>query len=209
MKENKISGIFLVKRNKKESVLGMINKIITVFFGLSILFSIINNTVPEMSSSLLNSSDMAIKTVISLMGGMALWGGVMEIAKSSGLTEKVCNLVKKPVKFLFPKLDETSSAFEAIAMNITANLLGLGNAATPLGLKAMKELSKEKKSKEFMATLVVLNSASIQLIPITVATLRMANGSQSPWDFVPSVLIVSILALSAGIIMIKILNFKR
>ena len=133
----------------------------------------------------------------------------MEVAKSSGLTNKICRLLKKPVKFIFPKLDEKSSAFESISMNITANLLGLGNAATPLGLKAMKELSKEKNHKRYMATLVVLNTASIQLIPITVATLRMTNGSKNPWDFVPSVLIVSLLSLTVGLIMIKILNFKR
>ena len=93
-------------------------------------------------------------------------------------------------------------------MNMTANLLGLGNAATPLGITAMKELNARNNSYKSMAKLVVLNSASIQLIPVTVATLRMSNGSKTPWDFVPSVLTVSLIALTAGLVMINILNLK-
>lgn len=186
----------------------MINKIITAFFAISILFSVLNNSVAEMSNSLLISSETAVKTVLNILGGMALWGGVMEIAKLSGLTEKICKLISIPMKFLFPKLDKKGSAFESITMNITANLLGLGNAATPLGIKAMKELDKDNNEKH-MQMLVVLNAASIQIIPITVAAMRTANGSVDPWDFVPSVLIVSLLSLIAGVTMVKVLNIKR
>lgn len=187
----------------------MINKVITAFFVISVIFAMVNNTTTEMSSALLNSSELALKTVFSLVGGMALWGGVMEVAKSAGLTEKLCRLIKRPVKFLFPKLSENSQAFVSISMNLTSNLLGLGNAATPLGLKAMRELDKENNSKRYMTTLVVLNAASIQLVPVTVATLRMSSGSKSPWDFVPAVLIVSLLSLIAGITMMRALNIKR
>ena len=76
----------------------MINKLITAFFVISVIFAMVNNTTTEMSSALLNSSELALKTVFSLVGGMALWGGVMEVAKSAGLTEKLCRLIKRPVK---------------------------------------------------------------------------------------------------------------
>ena len=96
-----------------------------------------------------------------------------------------------------------------ICMNITANMLGLGNAATPLGITAMKELNYIGSSRSSMATLVVLNTASIQLVPITVATLRQANGSDNPWDFIPAVLVVSLVSLVSGCITVKILRFKE
>lgn len=187
----------------------MTNYIIVIFIAVSIIFSIINNNVTDLSNALLNSSNMAVKTVINLIGSMALWGGVMRIAKTSGLTNKLCKLLKKPVKLLFPELNEKSRAFEAISMNITANLLGLGNAATPLGITAMKELYKNTSSRKSMAMLVVINTASIQLIPVTVATLRLSNGSNSPWDFVPSVLIVSLISLTIGCTMVKMLYLSN
>lgn len=151
---------------------------------------------------------MAVQTVITLVGTMALWGGVMRVAKASGATGGICKVIKYPIKFIFPEVEQKSKAFECICMNMTANLLGLGNAATPLGITAMKELNARNNSYKSMAKLVVLNSASIQLIPVTVATLRMSNGSKTPWDFVPSVLTVSLIALTAGLVMINILNLK-
>ncbi|MGN1133469.1 MAG: spore maturation protein A [Oscillospiraceae bacterium] len=158
-----------------------------------------------MSRALLDSGNTAVTTVISLVGAMALWGGVMEIAKESGLTKKLCRLIRKPVKLLFFNLNENSKAFESVSMNIIANLLGLGNAATPLGLTAMKQLRYSDNPQANMAMLTVLNASSVQLVPITVASLRLSNGSESPWDFVPSVLIVSIIALLFGCVMTKLL----
>lgn len=177
--------------------------------AISLVVSAVENKSIELSNALLNSSELAVQTIMNLIGSMALWGGVMKVAQTSGLTKKICDLIKKPVHILFPTIEKSSKAFEAISMNITANFLGLGNAATPLGIKAMKELSKNKSSRKDMATLVVVNSASIQLIPVTVATLRMVNGSKSPWDFVPAVLIVSFISLTAGCLMIKALKFSR
>ena len=187
----------------------MTNYIVVVIMIVSILFSIVNGNVNELSKGLLDSSNIAVKTVISLIGSMALWGGVMKVAQASGLTDKICRLLRKPVRFLFPELNEKSEAFEAISMNITANLLGLGNAATPLGITAMKELNKNNHSRKNLAMLVVINTASIQLIPITVAALRLSNGSEKPWEFVPAVLIVSLISLVAGCVMVKILNFNK
>lgn len=187
----------------------MTNKIIVFFMLISIIFSIFNGTTGELSKSLLESSGMAVQTVITLVGTMALWGGAMRVAKSSGFTNKICRIIKYPIKFLFPEIDDNSSAFESISMNISANLLGLGNAATPLGLKAMKELKESNSSRKCITKLVVLNSASIQLIPVTVATLRLSNGSEAPWDFVPAVLIVSLISLTSGLIMVKALNYNK
>ena len=183
----------------------MINKVIIFFFLVSIIFSVVCGNETKMSQALLSSGNIAVTTVISLVGAMALWGGVMEVAKESGLTKKLCRLIKKPIKLLFFDLDEKDAAFESISMNIIANLLGLGNAATPLGLTAMKQLKSTNNSKANMAMLTVLNASSVQLVPMTVASLRLSNGSQSPWDFVPSVLIVSLIALLFGCIMTRIL----
>lgn len=187
----------------------MTNYIIIIIMSLSVIVAIADNKINVLSNALLDSGNIAVQTVISLIGPMALWGGVMKVAQASGLTEKICRFVRMPVKFLFPKLNEKSKAFEAICMNITANMLGLGNAATPLGITAMKELNYIGSSRSNMATLVVLNTASIQLVPITVATLRQANGSDNPWDFIPAVLVVSLVSLVSGCIMVKILRFKE
>lgn len=187
----------------------MVDKILVILLMISILFSVVLNKTSELSEALIKSSNMAVKTVINLIGSMALWGGVMQVAKSAGITDKICRLFKYPVRVLFPDIKKDSSIAQLISMNITANLLGLGNAATPIGISAMKELKRQNCSAKSMATLVVINASSIQLIPITVAALRLSNGSESPWDFVPSVLIVSIIALTAGIIMVKALYFDK
>lgn len=187
----------------------MTNYIIVFFVVISALFSIFNNSVSQLSQAIFESSDTAVNTIIKLIGSMAMWGGIMKIAEASGLTKKICKIVGIPVKILFPRLDKNSEAFAAITMNITANLLGLGNAATPLGITAMRKLNCTNNAARNMAMLTVINSASIQLVPVTVATLRYAHGSAAPWDFLPGVLIVSLISLVMGCVMVNILYFDR
>ncbi|MDE6149277.1 MAG: spore maturation protein A [Ruminococcus sp.] len=183
----------------------MINYIITLFIMASIVFSIINGNISQLSQAILQASGSALKTAASLAGAMALWGGVMQVAEKSGLTNKIALLLKKPVSLLFPSISSESTAFKTICMNITANILGLGNAATPLGIKAMKHLNNCENKARNMAMLVVLNTSSIQLIPITVAALRMSHGSQTPWDCTFPIFIVSLLSVIAGCIMVSVL----
>ena len=135
-----------------------------------------------------------------------MWSGIMAIAKDAGLTEKLSRLFAPMLKKLFPDIDEHSDAFSYISMNISANLLGLGNAATPLGISAMRELKNTSQSNiatDSMVTFVVMNTASIQLLPTTVAVLRRSYGSASPFDVIFCVWISSAAALAVGLCIAK------
>ena len=133
----------------------------------------------------------------------------MRIAEQSKLTDKLSALFRPIMRLLFRDLPANSKAAKAIVMNLTANLLGLGNAATLLGIAAMKELEKISPQKGVasnnMAMLVVLNTASLQLIPTTTAALRLANGSTAPMEILPAVWISSAISVLGGIIMAKLL----
>ena len=121
----------------------------------------------------------------------------MRIAQDSGLTEKISRLLQPVISFLFRGIQKGSEAVRLIAMNMTANLLGLGNASTPLGISAMRDRAKEAPkgvASDHMIFLPVLNTASIQLIPTTAAMLRLRHGAESPFDILPAVLIVSLVS---------------
>lgn len=170
----------------------------------SALLGAIEGNMPEVSSATLNSCVEAVELCIYLAGGMCMWGGIMRVAEKSGITDTIAKIFKPFLKHLFKGLDTNGKAFHAICMNITANLLGLGNAATPLGLEAMKRLEEEEGENEItsrnMVLFVVLNTASITLIPTTAASLRLKHGSEMPMEILPCVLITSACALIAGLV---------
>ena len=182
-------------------------------FGLmlaaSLIFSLISGDVGSLSEGLMSSASSAVELLISISGMLCMWSGFMRIAKDCGLIEKLSRLFAPLLRRLFPDVDESSDAFSYISMNISANLLGLGNAATPLGLNAMKELKKLSGSdtaSDSMLTFVVMNTASIQLLPTTVAALRRNYGSQHPFDILVCVWVTSALALTAGLLMTRLLR---
>lgn len=181
--------------------------IISVFFGIS------TGKITEVSNAALDSGKDTIDLFLVLIGSMAIWGGLMRIAEKSGLTNKIAKLFSPIAKLLFKGLNPQGKAFKAITMNITANLLGLGNAATPLGLEAMRQIEQEDKTKDTasrnMIMFVVMNTASMQLIPSTIATLRLENGSKEPLDILPAVLISSALSLIIGIIMVFVFDGSK
>lgn len=170
----------------------------------SALLGAIEGNMPEVSSAALNSCVEAVELCIYLTGGMCMWGGIMRVAEKSGITDIIAKIFKPFLKHLFKGLDTNGKAFHAICMNITANLLGLGNAATPIGLEAMKRLEEEEGENEItsrnMVLFVVLNTASITLIPTTAASLRLKHGSEMPMEILPCVLITSACALIAGLV---------
>jgi spore maturation protein A len=141
---------------------------------------------------------------------MCVWGGIMRVAEKSGITDFICHLFSPMAKFLFKGINSKGKAFKAICMNVTANLLGLGNAATPFGIEAMKELEKEEKTGDTaspnMVLFTVLNTSSITLIPAAVASLRLKHGSQTPLDILPAVLINSLISVSFALITATVLN---
>jgi len=191
----------------------MMKWIFGILILLSLVFGGINGRMEEVSSAAISSCGGAVELVLTLAGSMALWSGLMRAAQGSGLTEKLAALLSPLTTRLFRGVKKGSKALQLITMNITANLLGLGNAATPLGLSAMEELRREAASSpdessdapsDNMVLLVVLNTASIQLIPTTVAILRLKYGSASPMEIVPAVLLSSAVSVTVGICLCKI-----
>ena len=160
-----------------------------------------------MNKSIFSSVEDAVNLSISLIGTMCLWSGIMQIARETTFVNKLSNLLTPVMKFLFPDIKKGSNIYQEISMNIIANLLGLGNAATPLGLKAMKSMQEENVDKEVltnsMATLIVLNTASIQIIPSTVIAIRSSLGSTNPSIIIVPVWIATICAAVVGILAVK------
>ncbi len=183
-----------------------------IFAGMiicSLIFAAFSGNITALSSSVLDSSSEAVTLLIKMSGALCMWSGFMRIAKDAGLTEKLSKLFSPFLKKLFPDVDEKSEAFSYMSMNFAANLLGLGNAATPLGLCAMKKLreqSEDDEATDTMVTFVVMNTASIQLLPTTVAVLRRSYGSSSPFDIIFCVWVTSALALFVGLIAAKVGN---
>ncbi len=175
---------------------------------LSVLFGALNGRMPQVSNAAISSCAGAVELVLSLTGAMCLWSGVMNVADKAGITRGLAKLFSPVLRVLFKGLPKDAPALKAISMNITANLLGLGNAATPLGIRAMQQLSKENGGSDtasrHMITFVVLNTASLQLIPTTIATLRLKHGSAAPLDILPAILITSAVSLCCGLLAVKI-----
>lgn len=180
---------------------------------VSTLFGALNGRIGDVSNALIQGSGNAVTLVLSLMGAMCLWGGVMKVADEAGVTDMVAKLLSPITKRLFRGLDTDSPAMKAISMNITANLLGLGNAATPLGIEAMRRMAEDENIKDTasnnMVTFVVLNTASIQLIPTTISVLRLNHGAAAPMDILPAILISSVVSLSVGVMISKLLGHFR
>lgn len=172
------------------------------------LFSVVSagfqDRMSEVSTAAMQGCGDAVTLVIALAGMMCLWCGVMNVAAESGLTGRLARLFRPLTRRLFPELDPDGPAMRSICMNLSANLLGLGNAATPLGLSAMNELQKLNSSPDTasnaMITFVVMNTASMQLLPTTNAYLRLQAGSAAPMEILPAVWIASLCALTVGLL---------
>lgn len=190
----------------------MLNKIWPFFIIISFIFAILSGNMEEFNNSLFTSCGEAVDLTITLFGTMCLWNGLMKIVQETSLIQKLSTLISPIMKFLFPKLRKEDKEYKEITINIIANLLGIGNAATPLGLKAMKTMQEKNPNKETitdnMAMFIVLNTASLQLIPTTVIAVRMSLGSAEPSKIIVPIWIVTIIADIAGIIATKILSKK-
>ena len=175
---------------------------------ISIIVGIFYGKIPEVSAAALEESSHAVELSIKLLGSLCFWSGIMEIAEQSGLSGKLCGLLKPFLSVIFPGIKKEEKALGAISMNVAANLLGLGNAATPLGITAMKELHKlsgfSSSATKEMVCFVVMNTASLQLLPTTVASLRLEAGNKNPLDILPAVWFVSACSLLIGIFAAKI-----
>lgn len=170
---------------------------------ISVISAFITGRFDELSEAVLNEPVNAVELCIYLCGGMCFWGGIMRVAEKSGITEGLTKLFSVLLGGLFKGLDKNGRAFRAICMNITANMLGLGNAATPLGIEAMKAIAEEEKAESTatpsMVIFTVMNTASVTLIPSTALSMRMKYGSESPLEIVIPVWITSAAALTVSL----------
>lgn len=177
---------------------------------VSACYAIFSGNMPALANAVTECGNTAVSLVIGLIGIMVVWGGLLNVANKSGISAKLTKGMKPIVAKIFKGLEADSKALEAICMNITANLLGLGNAATPLGLKAMKLLEEEEGAHERptknMTLLAVINACSLQIIPTTVAALRLRAGSANPMEILPCVLITSAISLAVALIVAEVIG---
>ena len=187
----------------------MMNVIFAGIILFSFVIAALTGRMPQLSEAAMGQAGEAVTLVLSLTGMLCLWSGLMKIAQESGLTELLSRLLSPVTKRLFKGLRPNGEAVNAITMNLIANFLGLGNAATPLGIRAMCEMAKEQRADgaatNDMAMFVVVNTASIQLIPTTTAMLRMQAGSAAPLDILPATWIASVGSVAVGIVMAGLL----
>lgn len=186
----------------------MLNFLWPAFILISFIYGILRGNVEAINKSIFESATNAVELSITFLGTICLWNGIMKIAQETSFVERLTKLLRPIVDFLFPDSKKNEKAKQEISMNIIANILGLGNAATPLGLKAMKTLQKENEKKDTisnsMAMFIVINTASLQLIPTTVIAIRASLGSNNPTQIIFPVWGATIIAAISAIIATKI-----
>ena len=190
----------------------MLNLIWAFMIIIAFIFAVFSRNMENLSASIMKGANSSVELLISIIGILCFWSGMMEIAEKSGITNLLSKLFSPLLSKLFKNVDKNSTAMGYISLNISANLMGLGNAATPLGLNAMKELKKINHNKSVasddMLLFVVLNTASLQLVPTTLCAYRQSYGSKAPFEIIPAVWITSSLALLVALIVAKALSVK-
>ena len=173
---------------------------------ISLLCAAATGRLEALSAATLAGAGAAVELCISMAGILCLWMGIMEIMKRAGLADKMAALLRPALRRLFPDFAGDKEVMGTVAANVSANLLGLGNAATPLGLEAARRMSHRTPgvASDSLCMLVVCNTASIQLIPTTVAGVRMAAGCATPFDILPAVWLASAISVTVGICAAKL-----
>ena len=187
----------------------MLNRIWPWFIIISIIYSLFSGNIEEINTAVFDSSKSAINLSLVLFGSVALWSGLINIIKNTKLVNIINNIMKPFVIFLFPETRKNEELRALISMNIVSNFLGLGNAATPIGLKTIQIMHRENNEKRDMSDsmlfFILINTASIQLIPTTIFAIRKSLGSNNPNCIIIPVWCSTIVAAIAGITMLKIL----
>lgn len=190
----------------------MLNKIWPFFILISILYAIISGNVENLNNSIFECTETAIGVVITLVGTMALWSGIMNILSKTTLINKLCKLLEPIINILFPDLKGCKEIKKKISMNMVANVMGLGNAATPIGINAIKSMDVNNKDKSklsnSMMMLILINTASLQIIPTTVIAIRKSLGSSNPSNILIPVWCATVCAAISGVVCLKIITKK-
>ena len=183
----------------------------TAMVALSLVFGVVNGTIAEVSSAAMEGATAAVELCVSMGGILCLWTGIMAIMERCGLISGLSRLFRPILRRLLPCACRDRETLNAVSANISCNLLGLGNAATPLGVRAARRMAQGANgtATDELCTLVVLNTASIQLLPTTVAGVRAAYGAAAPFDILPAVWLASALSVSAGLLTARLLSRRR
>lgn len=185
------------------------NYVFVFLILISIITAFFTGRIEEVTNELLNSAQRAVQVSISLIGIMAFWLGLAKIAQKSGLINLISKLISPILKLIFNELPKNSPAFSNIALNITANALGLSNAATPFGIKAMKDIKKEENKNDVatnsMCIFLAMNTAGFQIVPATVLAILIAAGAKNPTEIIIPTFIVTLSSFIFAIIIAKIL----
>ena len=186
---------------RKDVVFMIMGCIITIFTAISCLAAFFTGSAGALASSVVTGAGEGITLALSLAGSLCLWTGVGKLMEAAGLTAGLSRLLSPLLARIFPSTKSDPVLASHLSANICANFLGLGNAATPMGLKAVQHMAKDHPgvASDEMCRLIVLNSASIQLIPATVAAIRAGLGAQQPFELLPAVWITSLCSASAGV----------
>ena len=180
----------------------------TGMVAAAVVYGLVNDTIGAVGNAAMEGAAAAVDLCLSMAGVMCLWSGVMSIMKASGLMDGLSRLFRPILGRLLPRACQDPDTLAALSGNVSANLLGLGNAATPLGIRAARRMAQGcgGRASNELCTLVVLNTASIQLLPTTVAGVRAALGAESAFDILPAVWLASALSVAAGLLAAKALG---
>lgn len=178
---------------------------------LSLLFGMVSGNLDAVANAALEGARSAVDLSISMAGILCLWSGVMEIMNACGISAGLAKAFRPLLRRLLPDASRDRETLAAVSANVSANLLGLGNAATPLGIQAARRMAQGcgGTASDELCLLVVLNTASIQILPTTVASVRAAAGSRTPFDILPAVWLTSVLSVAAGLLTAWLLSRRR
>ena len=168
----------------------------------SLAFGLLSGNLDAVASAALEGAQSAIELSLSMAGILCLWSGVMEMMNASGLSAGLAKLFRPVLRRLLPNACRDEETLAAVSANVSANLLGLGNAATPLGIRAARRMARGcgGVASNELCLLVVLNTASIQLLPATIASVRAAAGCRTPFDILPAVWLASAISVTVGML---------
>lgn len=189
----------------------MVNIIWAGMAIVGIIYALFNGTISEVNEAIFSSANDAVSLTISLISVLVFWLGIMKIAEKANILKALAKLFRPIIYKVFPDIPKDHPAIGYILANITANLFGLGNAATPVGIKAMKELkalSNSKEASRSMITFMAINTAGLTLVPTTVIAIRMKYSSSAPTEIVGTTMIATLISLCAALIIDRIFYYR-
>lgn len=190
----------------------MLNKIWPLFIIVSFAYSIYSGNIFNINNAIFDSAEKTVDLCLTMFGTLCLWNGIMKIAVKTSLINKLTYILKPFISFIFPEIKNDEKINKEISMNMVANILGLGNASTPLGLKAMDSMQKintdKSKLSNSMAMFILVNTASLQIIPTTVIAIRSSLNSENPTKIIFAVWVATVAAFATAIILGKFLIKK-